>query len=326
MAEFLVTGATGLVGNNVVRILLEQGRTVRVLRRENSSTRPFEGLTVETAIGDIRDPATVRNACRDVSTVIHAAGQVHIGRTGLAQARDVNVTGTLHVADAAQAVGARMIHVSSVDALGLGSRDVPADEETPLGDTVLCPYVVTKREAEAELLHRVADGLDAVIVNPGCMLGPWDWSPSSGRMLLSVVAGKAAFAPRGANSYAHVVDVAAGIVAAAERGQTGRRYILAGESLDYFEAWTILAEVTGARKPICRVGPLIMILAGAFADLRTKISGHEGDINSASIAMSRLPKYYSSDRAQRELGYQSRSLRQAATDAWDWFQRFGYVK
>ena len=236
----LVTGATGLLGNNVVRSLLERGTRVRVLVRETSDPRPLEGLPVERAEGDVRDVDAVRAACGGADVVIHCAAHVHIGRTGLDLQQAVNVEGTRCVAEAALAAGCRMVHVSTVDALGLGSRRAPADEQTPLGRAVLCPYVVTKRAAEQQVLQYVNRGLHAVIVNPGCMLGPWDWKPSSGRMLLEVARGRAFVAPRGVNSYCDVRDVTAGVLAAAERGEPGRRYILGGHSKTYFEAWQSL--------------------------------------------------------------------------------------
>jgi dihydroflavonol-4-reductase len=326
MALVLVTGATGLVGNNVVRLLLDRENSVRVLVRDGSDPRPLDGLNVDTLHGDIRDTAAICSACEGVSTVIHCAAHVHIGWTDLELQREINVHGTVQVADAARQAGARLIHVSSVDALGLGTRDHPADEETPLTRSVPCPYVITKREAESEVLQRVAEGLDAVIVNPGYMLGPWDWKPSSGRMLLGVARGGTFISPRGVNAVCDVRDIADGILAAVERGKTGRRYILSGESLSYLELWRIMADVTGARRPICRSGPLFMLAVGAWGDLRTRFTGREGDVNSASVAMSSLARYYSSARAEAELGYRSRPPHESVADAWDWFQRYGYVK
>ena len=321
----LVTGATGLLGNNVVRLLLARGMEVRALVRKNSDPKPFAGLDAEVVYGDICDADSVERACRGASSVIHSAAMVHIGWTRSDEQRSVNVDATRIVAEAALRAGARMVHVSSIDAIGCGTADRPADEETDRPPKVACSYVLTKRAAEQEVLRLVDAGLDAVIVNPGTMLGPWDWKPSSGRMLLAVSRGQGLFAPRGANNYCDVRDVAVGILAAVERGVAGRRYILGGESLTYLEAWTVMARVTGARKPICRAGPLMMKIGGAFGNLRTRLTGHEGDLNSASVAMSLLPKYYSSARAAAELGYRSRGIEEAANDAWSWFQEYGYA-
>ena len=110
----LVTGATGLVGNNVVRMLLGRGEAVRVLAREGCDPRPLAGLPVEVALGDVRNCESVRGACRGVTRVVHAAGHVHIGWTGLALQRAINVEGTRHVAAAAHEAGARMVDRKSV--------------------------------------------------------------------------------------------------------------------------------------------------------------------------------------------------------------------
>jgi dihydroflavonol-4-reductase len=253
---------------------------------------------------------------------------VHVGWTGLEQQRAVNVEGTRTVARAARQVGARMVHVSTTDTCGFGTLDNPADEETPIEGGVHCPYVVTKREAEQVVRELVADGLDAVIVNPSYMLGPWDWKPSSGKMLLQVAGGWALVAPRGHNNFCDVRDVARGVLLARDRGQAGRRYILGGESLSYLDAWRLFAEVAGARGPLgqAKRRPLAMLAAGRLGDLRTKLTGREGAVNSAAVAMSRLSKCCTHARAEAELGYQPGPTRAAAEAAWDWFRQYGYIR
>jgi dihydroflavonol-4-reductase len=320
----LVTGATGLVGNNVVRLLLNRGQRVRVLQRATADPRPLAGLDVEFASGDVRDAESVRRACQGASLVIHAAARVHIGSTGLEEHHAVNVQGTRHVANSCREVGARLVHVSTVDAMACGSRAAPADEETPLNAHVLCPYVVTKREAEQVVLEQVRGGLDAVIVNPAFMLGPWDWKPSSGRMLLAVARGQGRFAPPGGNDFCDVREVAAGILAAAEKGEPGRRYILGGESLSYLEAWRMFAAVTGGPPPIKRVRKWLTLTIGSFGSLWGRISAREPDINLAAARMSNLEHHFSSQRAIRELGYRVAPARLAAEAAWAWFKEQDY--
>lgn len=321
----LVTGATGLVGNNVTRLLLERGQSVRVLVRAASDPRPLEGLTIDIRHGDVCDAESVRAACSGVSAVIHAAAIVHIGWTGLEQQRRVNVGGTQHVAEAALAEGAKMVHVSSVDALGVGSRDQPADEDSPRVGKTPCSYVISKREAEAALQEVIQRGLQATFVNPGFMLGPWDWKPSSGRMLLQVATRFTPAAPTGGMSVCDIRDVAAGICAALETGQVGRNYILAGENVSYLEAWRLFAEVAGSSRPRFRMGPVVRWLGGRSGDLLARIGGREPDVNSAAVAMSSLFHYYSSRRAESELGYRNRPWKETVTDAWEWFRANGYV-
>ena len=218
---YLVTGATGLVGNNVARLLLARGDRVRVLTRATSDPRPLADLDVEIAQGDVRDADSVERAVRGVDRVVHAAAYVHIGWTQLDLSRAINVAGTANVAASARRAGARLVHVSSVDAMGLLPGGQPSDEETPVAGGVLCPYVVTKREAEQAVLAEVAQGLDATIVNPAYMIGPWDWKPSSGRMLLEVARNRGLVAPLGTNNFCDVRDVAQGIL---DRGRSRRRW------------------------------------------------------------------------------------------------------
>ena len=320
----LVTGATGLVGNNVVRWLLDRGEAVRVLEREGRDPRPLNGLDIERARGDIRDAEAVRQACRGVGRIVHAAAHVHIGWTGMELHQAINVTGTKNVVAGALEAGARLVHVSTVDTLGLGKCKEPANEDTPPDPRMRCPYIVTKRAAEQVVLDAVERGLDAVIVNPTYMLGPWDWKPSSGRMLLHIARGRQLLAPRGGNDFTDVRDVAAGIYAAANRGQRGRRYILGGEPMSYLAVWKLFAEVAGVRGPICRCGPLNIMIAGWAGDVWRLVTGHEPDLNSASTKLSAQHHHFSYRRAAVELGYAPRCAREAVEAAWDWFCEHGY--
>lgn len=320
----LVTGATGLVGNNTVRQLLDRGESVRVLVRKTSATAPLDGLDVETAYGDVRDEAAVTEACRDVDLVIHAAAYVHWGWTRVDLHREINVNGTRNVCQAALSAGAKLVHVSSVDALGMGDHDHPADEDSREG-TIPSSYVVTKREAEEAVLEYVGRGLFAAIVNPTFMLGPWDWKPSSGKLLIAAGTRFTPLVPSGGNNFCDVRDVVQGILLAAERGESGRRYILGGDNLSYLEAFRMFAEVTGGGRPWMRMGPVIRIAVGRGADLWGKITGNEPDVNSAALASATLPHYYTSARAESELGYEHRPARKAAEAAWSWFKERGYV-
>ena len=314
-----------MLGNNVLRQLLDSGHRVRVLARATSDPRPLEGLDVEVVCGDVRDAESVRGSFQGVDCVVHSAGYVQLGRSQLERHRAVNVEGSRHVAEASRALGVRMIHVSSCDAVGIRSLDEPADEETPLADLLSVPYVITKREAERVVLDQVDRGLDAVIVNPAFMLGPWDWKPSSGRMLLEVAGGRGFLAPRGWFSVCDVRDVAAGILAAIDRGQRGRRYILAGTTMSYLAAWRLFAEISGARRPWGTAGPLMALAAGRCGDLWGRLTRREPDVNSGAIALAKLPKNYSSRRAETELGYRVRAVEDTVADAWKWFRENGFA-
>lgn len=326
--DVLVTGGTGLVGNNLIRMLVTAGNRVRALVRGTTGpqARALDGLDIDRAIGDVTDEAAVRRAVEGAGAVIHSAAMVHVGWSQREAMHRVNVEGTRLVAEACRREGVRMVHVSSVDALGIPDDGEPGDEETPPGGLLECPYVVTKREAERAVLDQVDRGLDAVIVNPVYMLGPWDWKPSSGRMLLEVAAGKGLFAPPGSNDFADVRDVAAGILSAASLGQTGRRYILGGHPLTYAEAWRIFARAVGRRPPLASAPPRIVRAAGRFGDLVARLTGREGPVNSAATGMSMLRHNFRSDRAKAELNYAVRPIEDTVADTWKWFVENRYAK
>jgi dihydroflavonol-4-reductase len=323
--KYLVTGATGLLGNNLVRDLLARGNAVRVLVRSGGDPRPLAGLSIERAEGDIRDAAAVAQAAAGADVVIHSAGHVHIGWTQLDVSRGINVEGTRNVAAAARAAGARLVHVSTINALGLGNLDQPADEDTALPGILEVPYVVTKREAEKVVLDEVARGLWATIVHPATMFGPWDWKPSSGKMLLEVTR-FAPWAPVGAQCFCDARDVSAGTIAAADRGQSGRRYILGGHNLSFAQAWRQIAGLVGKPGPRMPMGPLFRLIAMPALNLKTRLSGRETAANSAALGMGRQMHCFTSARAERELAYRIRPLDETLAAAWQWFCDNGYVK
>ncbi|WDI44640.1 NAD-dependent epimerase/dehydratase family protein [Bremerella sp. P1] len=321
----LVTGSTGLVGNNVTRMLLEQGHQVRVMVRDPRIDRSLAGLDVEPVPGDIREEEAVNTAMIGVDAVIHSAAVVHIGWTKEKLMQQVNVEGTKIVAQAAMKQGVRMVHVSSVDALGVGKKDASANEDSPREGKIPCPYVLTKRAAEDALREMVPQGLNVVITNPALMFGPWDWKPSSGRMLISVVKKQPPMAPRGGGSTCDVRDVAAAIITAIHKGKVGENYILGGENLTYFDLWKRMAAITGRRPPWARLGPLIGIIAGMSGDLYGHMDGKEPEVNSAAIKMGSQYHYYRSDKAMEELDYQVRPLDRTLRDALLWFRANGYL-
>jgi dihydroflavonol-4-reductase len=322
--KILITGATGLLGNNLVRLLLQSGRTVRAFVRQQGD-RSLSGLDVTTTVGSVEDPVAVARACENIDLIVHAAGDVHIGWTGRERQFAVNAQGTQNVVEAAQAAKARLIHVSSVNALGLGTASSPATETTPSGGAVECGYVTSKRLAEQHVIDAVQKGLSAAIVNPGFMIGPWDWKPSSGKMLLQVHHRFTPFAPRGGCSVCDVRDVAQGIVNLIDRRPPALQFILAGENVTYFDLWRRICRITGSRGPIMRAGPLMCLIAGRFGDLRARWTGREDDVNSATLRMSSQFHYYDSGRAAQFLNYRCRPVDESIQDAWNWFQEFGYV-
>lgn len=326
----LITGATGLVGNNCLRLLASESQhELHALVRSGHDQRPFEHLPSDSIVKrhfiDLSNPSEIASSLPDVDVVIHAAADTHIGKKSRPIQRVVNVEATSELAKAARHQNARFVFVSSVDALPAGAPDQPVNEETPGGAKYPCGYVETKRKAEKFVFDQIEAGLDGYIVNPGFMLGAFDWKPSSGRMLLEVATKFTPFGPKGGFSVCDIREVAAAICKIAVDGAPERRYILAGNNIRYIDAWRVFAEVSGGSKPICPAGPLMRIIAGQWGDLMATLTGREGDVNSAGIGMSDLYHYYDSSRAKRDLNYQVPSVRASSQAAWDWFRENGYA-
>lgn len=328
MTTIAVTGATGLLGNNVVRMLIERGdANVRALLRLTSPMRPLEGLPASVIRVDLARATEIEivRAIDGVDTIIHCSALVGIGREELELYRAANVTATAALARACHRTGARFVHVSTVDTMRWGTMNQPGTETDEPGSDLRVPYVITKREAEQVVLDEVGHGLDAVIVNPAYMIGPWDWKPSSGRMLLAAAKAPLLLAPPGGNDFVDVRDVASGILTATAKGRTGERYILGGHPLTYTAAFQLFSDAAG-RSRKARTAPAWLVrTSGRAAGLLGAVTGGEFDVNSASAEMSILPHHFSSAKAVDELDYAFRPVEEAARDAWEWFKANGYA-
>jgi len=323
----LVTGATGFVGAAVVRALLAAGRAVRVLVRVQSDRRNISGLDVEAATGSLDDPASLDAAVAGIGTLFHVAADYRLWVRDPAAMFRVNVEGTRALMERAMTAGVeRVVYTSSVATLGLLTNGDPADETAPstFADMV-GPYKQSKFLAEAEVRHLVETRqLPAVIVNPSTPIGPGDVKPTpTGRMIRDAAAGRMpAFVDTGLN-LVHVDDVAAGHLLAEAVGRIGQRYILGGENLSLAEIFRRIAVLTHRRPPTIRLPLATVWPVAAFAEGLARITGKEPMVTFDSLRMARKVMFFSSAKAERELGYRARPVDVALRDAIDWFRAEG---
>ncbi|MDJ0611640.1 MAG: NAD-dependent epimerase/dehydratase family protein [Kiloniellales bacterium] len=326
----LVTGATGFVGAAVVRHLLEKGGTVRVFTREGSDRRNIEGLKVEIATGDLRDRAAVARAVQGCTALYHVAADYRLWVPDPEEIYRTNVEGSRDLLLAAADAGVeRMVYTSSVAVLGLNRDGTPSDEETPVAlEHMIGHYKRSKflaEEAVRELI--VEEDLPIVIVNPSTPIGPRDVKPTpTGRMIVEAAAGRMpAFVDTGLN-IVHVDDVARGHLLAFEKGIPGERYVLGGSDMTLAEILAEIAALVGRKAPKVKLPhDLIMPLAyGAEAWARLRGKG-EPFATVDGIRMAKKLMYFSSRKAERELGYESRPPVEALRDAVDWFRAGGYL-
>lgn len=323
--KILLTGATGFLGNNLLRLLLEDGHEVSVTVREISDLRALGGLAADRVTCDLENSDEIATVIGDAELVIHSAALIQIGWSRLEQSRSVNVAATQHLARAARLKNIRMIHVSTVDALAAASPDRINNEADTDPPKPLCSYVASKRDAESVFREEVAAGLDGFIVNPGFMVGPWDYKPSSGQMMLAIAKQFTPLAPSGGCSVVDVRDVGCGILSAIENGQAGQSYIMAGENISYFDLWKRMAAIVGSRPPVGTLPTWINWTAGRVGDLVHRVGFSEPVVNSAATTMGSLYHWYSSEKAINELGYQINDVDDALIDAWNWFRQSGYA-
>lgn len=332
--KVFLTGGTGLLGNNIARQLSDRGDHVVALVRNQPADEVFAGVDVEFVLGDLNSKAAIDQAIERCDAVIHSAALIHIGWEMMEESMRANRDGTEVIAQTARRHGKPMVHIGTVNTLAMppqrmfgsssGGSFLLADERTPLTPETMqvpCAYVLSKRASVDVVQQQIAQGLDARIVHPGFMLGPWDWKPSSGRMMLEL--GRRTYVPvcpTGGCSVCDVRDVAAGTLAALDRGRSGRHYILAGENWTYRRLWQEMARRMGRPAPVLPIGPLIRACAVAFGNLTRSATGVETDINSAALKISSQMLWFDSSRARTELGYTNRDPSETLDDAAHWIR------
>ncbi len=330
MALTLVTGATGFVGSAVARVLAARGHTLRLLVRANSDRRNVAGLDAELVIGDLTQPESLVRAAEGCRYVVHVAADYRIWVPQPETMLRANVDGTVAMMRAARQAGAeRIVHCSSVAALGVTADGTPADETTPTHpDMFIGTYKRSKYQSEQAVLRLVREeSLPVVIVNPAAPVGPRDIKPTpTGRLIRDAANGRIpAFVDTGLN-VVHVDDVAEGHALALEKGRIGERYILGGENLPLGDLLALVASVAGRRPPRISlpIGPLIPV--AAVMEVLARYTGIEPIATRDHLKMARKKMYYTSAKATAELGYQPRPVRQAVEDAVAWFRANGMVR
>jgi dihydroflavonol-4-reductase len=325
MPTAFVTGASGFVGANLARALLERGWRVRALVRGDAPS--LDGLTVERVPGDLFAPA-LAGAMRGCDAVFHVAATYSLWRRDRAAVLRANVDGTRSVLAAARSAGVpRTVHTSSVAAIGVRDGGAPAGEtyQSP-PERLIGAYKRSKYLAELEVRAAVVRGQDVVIVNPTTPVGPWDARPTpTGEIVLRFLTGRMpAYVDTGLN-VVDVRDVAAGHVLAYERGVTGERYILGNENVTLRALLERLASITGRPAPRLRLPRVIPLAYAAFGELVLAPLGVTPDVALDGVRMAKQRMFYTAEKAVRELGFPQSSVSGALADAVAWFHEHGYA-
>jgi dihydroflavonol-4-reductase len=321
----LVTGATGHIGNVLVRELLGRGERVRALVRPGNASPALAGLDVEIAAGDILDQDSLERALHEVSLVYHLAARISLESGPDPETQRVNLEGTRNLIAAIRRSGnmARLVYASSIYALRKPPDGTPIDESQPF-DPLQCrgSYDCSKAMASLEVQKAVLEGLDALIVCPTAVSGPYDFHESeAGRAVRLYMRPGLKFHVQGAYDFIDVRDCAHGCILAAEKGRRGETYILGGERLTVRALAQTIREASGAWQAGFEVPLWLAYCAADLMPYFYELSGAKPFFTRYSLDAICSNSHISHAKASRELGFQPRPARQAVTDAVRWFRQ-----
>jgi len=324
--NILVTGGTGFIGSNLVRELIRRGYNVRSFQRASSNDITLRGVEVEHVIGDIIDRDSLASAMRGCDTVFHTAALVTFWKRKRKEQFEVNVSGTKNIVDTCLETGIeKLVHTSSVAALGYRTDRGLIDESTAYNWGALYSYRYTKHLAELEILKGVDKGLNSSIINPSIIIGPRDINTHGGIILKDIKHGRIPSYVEGGMNIVSVHDVVAGEIAAALHGRNGERYILGGVNLTYREVFQLVAKILDGKPPKIKVPVWIVKFAGKVLDLVGDITHTQPPLTSDLTAAAGLYNWYSIEKAKRELGYNPTSIEDAIREAYEWYKENGMI-
>ena len=318
--KVFVTGGTGFIGANLIRLLLQKGYEVRALFRPESNLENLKNLDIEKVEGCLTD-SNLYQSLKGCQVLFHCAAHYSLWQKDKPLLAQYNILGTRHILAAARQAGIeRTIYTSSVAAIGV-KPGVAVNEiyQSPV-ENLVGHYKKSKYWAEQEAHQAVKLGQDIVIVNPSTPIGPWDIKPTpTGDLILRFLRRKMpAYVNTGLN-FIDVRDVAQGHLLALEKGKTGERYILGHQNLTLKEFLDLLSKITGLPAPQ-KTLPIWLPLSVAWVDemILAKL-GKIPSIPLDGVKMSRQPMYYNASKAVQELGLPQSSIQTALQDAVNWF-------
>ena len=323
----LVTGAAGFLGSHVTRQLVARGESVRVLLRPSSQNRAIADLPLEYVTGDLRDPASLDRAMKDIKRVFHVAADYRLWTKRSREIYDSNVGGTSNVLAATKRAGVELlVYTSTVATIAVDRPALPNESTDARLEEMVGHYKRSKWMAEREALNAAKDGLPVVVVMPTTPVGPWDWKPTpTGKIILDFLNGRMpGYVETGLN-FVGVEECAAGHLLVADKGKVGQRYLLGGENLTLKQMLDTLAKITGLRAPALKI-PHGLALGVAYASTAfSRLIGREPGITIEGVKIAQHMMFVDCSRSQRELGFRAGSVAAALERAVRWYEANDYV-
>ncbi len=320
-----VTGGTGFVGLNLVDELCNAGWQVTALHRAAADTSRLKEFPVTLAAGDLTDAASLNAAMPEgVDAVFHVAADTNMWSRNNAQQTRNNVDGTRYMVEAAIAKGAKKFVCTSSVSAYMPRNQTISEDTVSLAGTSWINYERSKWLAEEEVRAGVARGLDAVIINPNAVLGKRDtggWA----QLFFALRDGKLGGLPSGAGVYNHVTQVAKAHIAAAERGRSGKNYILPGPSHSMAEMIQMMADCMGIELKAKPVPPVLMQIIARLGAGVAWFTGKEPDLTPEMAALMCISFELDTDKAERELGFQQTPLKECVEESHAWLVAEGLL-
>lgn len=320
----LVTGATGHIGNVLVRSLLKKGYTVRAMVAPREDASPLQNLDVEIVRGDIRDSEFVLNSCRNVEAVFHLAGVISILPTKKRLVYEVNVNGTKNVLRACEHFRTcKLIYTSSIHAFAEPEPGATLDESTPIDPSKTSGiYGKSKAIATLNVLKAIKGGLNAVICCPTGVIGPYDFRISEmGNLILKYIQGKMKIAIDGCFDFVDVRDVASGLVEMFEKAPPGELFILSGHSITIRQLMELLHTITGQQRVKIFLKPGLAYALSLLTSLYYSLSRKKPLFTPYSVHTLTCYYRYSHRKASHILGYKPRPIAESLKDSISWFSQ-----
>jgi dihydroflavonol-4-reductase len=320
----LVTGGSGFIGSRVVHQLADRGYVVRCLLRSSSRTDRLQGIQTESVTGDMLEPESLQRAVRDCEAVVHLASVSNWKDIHGPRVRAVGIQGTAALIQAALDAGCRrLVFISST--ASMGGEDHPrirkeTDPPSPGFEKLI--YANMKRESEALCLAAQEQGMEVVIVNPGEVYGANDRDLVTAGNLIDLAQGPLSLVCKGGSGVAHVDDVAAGIVAALEKGRSGERYFLSSENLTNSEIAAAVLDTLGRKQPIVNF-PRPIVRGLGWLGMRFSVPL---PFNAAIAPYATRYWFVDNSKAREELGVCFRPARTAIADAVAWLKTDGRIR
>jgi dihydroflavonol-4-reductase len=322
--KIALTGASGHIGANLCRKLLDENHDLKVLT--NQFTDSLKGLNLQTVKGNLLDPASIEELAQGADVFIHLAATISIN--GNQSVLDSNVKGTKHVIDAVRSFHVkRLIHFSSIHALVQQPFDQPLDEERPLAVSDHVIYNRSKALAEELVLRAVEAGLDAVIINPTSVMGPNDFKPSLlGQAIIQLCRGKIPALIPGGYDWVDVRDIVDGTISAIERGRTGQSYLLSGHYKTLSELYRQIVDIRGKHKKLPVMPFWLAEIGVPFLKAWARITGNNPLYTRESVEILKTAhNNISHQKAEDELGYKPRPFEETLRDTINWFMENNYL-